>query len=268
LNGAPLIVEPWDGLPCLPIPGYTLNRYSIYRTIFIEWTKWIKPKANWIGYLDLTAGPGYSRVKESSKTDIQVAATPIIALKTEPKFTHFIFVEREPESYNALGKRIKTYHAERNCRVLPGDANEIIQSAMKFLEGHCLVCVDPFRPTDIAWKTLEKILEEELWDLLTAYPAPLTQRVIGRRSGRLYVPGVHQHMPPGFELNIKKGALKTSAKFCREKICEIFHRSSIHIIVREVPYPMLFCTKDFKLADQIYQKLKIERCHDEIIRKE
>jgi hypothetical protein len=117
----------------------------------------------------------------------------------------------------------------------------------------------------MAWKTYEKILGEEFCDFLGAYPAPLTQRVIGRRSGRLYVPGVHQHLPPGFELSMKKGALKKSAKFCREKICEMFHRKSIHVIVHEVPYPMLFCTKDFKLADRIYQKLKTERCNDEII---
>jgi hypothetical protein len=243
-----------------------LHRYAIYRTIFAEWTKWVKSKADWIGFLDLTAGPGYSRVRESSEVDVQVAATPIIALKTEPKFTKLIFVEREPESCDTLRKRIKSYHPERDCRVLFGDANKILKSALKFLEGHCLVCVDPFRPTDIAWTTLDEVLTEEFCDLLSAYPAPLTQRVVGRRSGRLYVPGVHQHMPPGFELDVKKGALRTCAKFCREKIGEIFQRSSFHVIVREVPYPMLFCTKDFKLADQIYQKLKTERCHDEIIR--
>jgi len=266
LNVPSLIVEPCDGLPYLEIPSYTLERYSIYRIIFAEWTKWMKPKAEWIGYMDLTAGPGYSRVRGYSKMGKnQVAATPIISLKTEPNFTHLIFIERERAYCNALGERIKTFYKERDCRILHGDANEYIRSALKFLEGHCLVCVDPFRPTDIKWETLEKILEEEFCDLLGAYPAPLTQRVIGRRRGRLYVPGVHEHMPPGFQLNIKKGALKTSAEFCRKKVKEMFQRNSVHCLVRRVPYPIMFCTKDYKLADQLYQKLKLERCHDEII---
>lgn len=263
-----LTVEPKDGLPCLSIPSYTLNRYAIYRSIFSEWTGWIKLKADWLGYVDLTAGPGFSTVRNSEESDQQVAATPIIALNTEPRFTNLIFVERKSESCNVLEQRLRTHHTERNCRFLVGDANEIIKPVLKSLEGHCLVCVDPFRPTDIAWKTIEVILKEDFCDLLGAYPAPLTQRVIGRRSGRLYIKGLHQHLPPGFQLNVKRGALRTSAEFCREKIKERFNRRSIHIMVRKVPYPMLFCTKDFKLADKVYQRLKGERKNDEIVYQE
>ncbi|MEM3628524.1 MAG: three-Cys-motif partner protein TcmP [Candidatus Bathyarchaeia archaeon] len=261
-----LIVELRDGLPCLDIPSYTLKRYILYRIIFAEWTKWIAPKTEWIGYLDLTAGPGYSIVREY-KDNYQVAASPVIALKTEPKFTNLIFIEREKNFYDALEKRVKTRFAERekNCRFLLGDANVYVRSAIKMLEGHCLVCVDPFRPTDISWKTLEKILEEDFCDLIGAYPAPLVQRSIGRHSGRYFVPGVHRHMPPGFLLNIKKRIFQKSAEFCRKVIKQNFGRFSIHCFVKELPYPILFCTKDFNLANHLYDKLEAEKRHDQII---
>lgn len=264
MHNLSLIIEPCDGLPCLDIPSYTLIRYSIYRIIFAEWAKWMGSKTEWIGYLDLTAGPGYSIVR-GLKNNYQVAASPIIALKTEPKFTNFIFIEREREFYNALVKRVKKRFMDRNCHFLFGDANEHIRSALKMLEGHCLVCVDPFRPTDISWKTLEKILKEDFCDLVGAYPAPLVQRSIGRHSGRLFVLGVHRHMPPNFPLNIKKNVFRRSAEFCRKAIKEIFGRVSIHCLVKELPYPILFCTKDFKLANQIRNKLEAERPHDEIL---
>jgi len=266
LHDPSLILEPYDGLPCLDIPSYTLKRYSLYRIIFAEWTKWMKDRAEWIGYLDLTAGPGYSIVRgHKIKNKYQVAASPIIALKTEPNFTNFIFIERKREFYNALVKRVKTRFTERNCYFLYGDANEYVQAALKMLEGHCLVCVDPFRPTDISWRTLEKLLEEEFCDLIGAYPAPLVQRSIGRHRRRFFVPGVHKHLPPDFSLNIKKNVMKRSAEFCRMTIKEVFGRRSIHCFFKGLPYPILFCTKNFKLANHLHDELEAERLYDEII---
>ena len=264
-----LIIEPFNGLLCLDIPSYTLKKYSIYQVIFSEWTKWIRPKAEWIGYLDLTTGPGYSKVKECREIgDKQVAASPIIALRTEPRFTDLMFIERNRKYCNALKERIKEFCEGRNCDVLNEDANKYIRYAIKRLEGHCLVCIDPFRPRDLGWETLENVLQEDLCDVVSVYPAPLTQRPIRRHRGRLFIPGVHKHMPPGFQLDMKEEVLRTSSEFCRKKIGEIFGRSVLHCFIRGVPYPILFATKDFELGKHIYNKLKSEGVCDEIAFKE
>lgn len=260
-----LIIKPFDGLPCLEVPLYTLKRYAIYRIIFSAWAEWMISKTEWLGYLDLTAGPGYSTVKDKGLTNKQVAASPIIALQTKPRFTHLIFIEKNRKFYSALRKRIKGFCEGRECDVLNEDANEYVRYAVKRLEGHCLVCVDPFRPTDILWRTIKRILENDFCDLVGAYPAPLLQRSLGRFRNRLFVPGIHKHMPPGFKLNIEMNVLKASAAYCRSKIKEKFQRTCFHCFVRGMPYPVLFSTKENKLAEIIYNKLEMGGTCDEII---
>lgn len=261
-----LITSASDGLICLDIPSYTLKKYCIYRIIFSQWTKWIQQRSRWIGYLDLTAGPGFSKVKSNSHSrKKQIAGSPFIALGTTPKFTHLFFNEGKKAYCHALRERLKRSGEHRFYEVSNEDANKYIIYALRRIEGHCLVCVDPFRPTDILWKTVERILKEDLCDIVGVYPAPLIQRSIGKFRGRLYVPGIHKHMPPDFRLDIETELMKSSAASCRKKIKEHFQRTTMHCFVREMPYAVLFSTKDHKLAKLIYNKLKKEGICDEII---
>lgn len=261
-----LITTASDKLICLDIPSYTLKRYRICRIIFSQWTKWVQRRSGWIGYIDLTAGPGFSRVKSNGRLrNKQIAGSPFIALKTKPKFTHLFLNERNPAYCRALRKRLKRSGEKRFYEVSNKDANRYITYALRKIEGHCLVCVDPFRPTDITWRTIERILKEDLHDIVGAIPAPLTQRSVGRFEGRLFVPGIHKHMPPGFKLDIKQQTLKSSASYYRKKIKDDFQRISMHCFVRGMPYPVLFCTKSRELGRLIYNKLKKKGICDEIV---
>jgi len=238
-----LVLKDTDSLPCLTegVQDYTLVRYKIYRITFSIWTTWWKDKARWIGYLDLTAGPGYSQTEKLKKIKKQVGASPIIALETVPSFTNFIFIEKNPEYFAPLKKRVGR---SKNCRVINKDANSVIDSALLEIQGHCLVCIDPFRPSDITWRTVSKILQEKFCDIVGVLPAPLIQRSVGRFSDRSYIKSLCEHMPPSFSLKKAKELGEKCLKYCMKTyaqfIQEEFDRFVFTYYIKDARYQVLF----------------------------
>jgi three-Cys-motif partner protein len=163
-------------------------------------------KARWTGYLDLTAGPGYSVVKNMPPElkYKQIAASPIIALKTKPEFSYMIFVERDSKNCGALRTRIEKNRPKGSFHIRQRDANTYAVHALKYLEGPCLVCVDPYDPTDAKRTTVKTVLKNSLCDLVGLLPAPGIQRVVGAYGDRLFVEGLHEHMPPNFDFEEAK----------------------------------------------------------------
>jgi len=253
-----LILRDEDGLPCLTegVQTYTLIRYKIYKVVFSAWASWWKDKTSWIGYLDLTAGPGYSQTKELKKIKKQVGASPIIAIETNPPFSHFIFIERNPEFCNILRKRI----GERiNCIICNRDANDIIDSALLEVRGRCLVCVDPFRPSDITWRTVSKLLREKFCDIIGVLPAPLIQRSVGRFSNRDYIKSLNEHMPPSFSLKEAKKFSKSFLEYCRciyaSYIEDKLKRYVFTYYLKDAKYQVLFATVENELKEKIKNQL-------------
>jgi len=254
-----LILKDEDGLPCLTegVQDYTLIRYKIYKIIFSTWTSWWMNRTRWLGYLDLTAGPGYSQTKKLIRAKKQVGASPIIAIETSPPFTQFIFIEKNPDYCNALRKRISN---KPNCIVCQGDANNLIDSALLEVQGHCLACIDPFKPSDIAWRTVSKLLQEKFCDIVGVLPAPLVQRSVGRFSNREYIESLHKHMPPPFSLKEAKKFSKGFLEYCRHVYTDFiekeFERHVFTHYLRDAKYQVLFATTDRELKEKIKVQIK------------
>ena len=254
-----LFLEPRDGLLCLKIPNYTLKKYCIYRLIFFEWARFMEKKTRWTCFLDLTAGPGYSQLKGMPQelSSKQIAASPIIALKTKPEFSYMILVEREIESCRALRERIRMINQSRHLIIRRNNANNYIRYALRQLEGPCLVCIDPYDPTDIRRSTIEIVLENSFCDLVGLLPAPGIQRVIGAYGDRLFIEGLHEHMPPNFhwEEAKTKNILKYAMESYRDWIKSFGRLISSHYI-QEARYQIIFATTFSELASHVHKKVR------------
>ncbi len=253
-NNSLLIFRDEDGFPCLAegVQDYTLIRYKIYKIIFSTWTSWWKDRTGWLGYLDLTAGPGYSQTKKLKKVKKQVGASPIIAIETKPQFTHFIFIEKNPDFCNALRKRMTE---KGNCIIHQGDANDLVDSALLEIQGRCLACVDPFRPSDITWRTVSKLLREKFCDIVGVLPAPLIQRSVGRFRDRDYIKSLREHMPPIFSLKNAKKFSGGFLEYCRHIYVSYLENELKRYVfthyLRDAKYQVLFATTEKGLKEKI-----------------
>ncbi|MEM3828363.1 MAG: three-Cys-motif partner protein TcmP [Conexivisphaerales archaeon] len=258
-NNGLLILKEEDGFPCLTegVQDYTLIRYKIYKVIFSTWTSWWKDRTSWLGYLDLTSGPGYSQTEELKKLKKQAGASPIIAIEATPPFTHFIFIEKDPDFCDALRKRIL---GKVNCIIRPGNANDLVDSALLEVKGHCLACVDPFRPSDITWRTVSKLLQEKFCDVVGVLPAPLIQRPVGRFIKRDYIRSLYNHMPPSFNLKDAEKYPKGKLAYCRHfyinHIENKFKRSVFTYYIKDAKYQVLFATTEHGLKEKIKNQVK------------
>jgi three-Cys-motif partner protein len=260
-----LILKDEDGLRCLTegVQDYTLMRYKIYKVIFSTWTSWWMNRTRWFGYLDLTAGPGFSQTKKLIKVKKQVGASPIIATETNPPFTQFIFIEKNPDYCDALRKRILKMN-KPNCMICLGDANDLVDSVLLEIQGRCLVCVDPFRPSDIMWRTISKLLKEKFCDIVGVLPAPLVQRPVGRFSNREYIESLCKHMPPSFSLKEAKNFGKGFLKYCRfvytNFIEKEFKRHVFTHYLKNAKYQVLFATTEEGLKEKIKAQIESLLC--------
>jgi three-Cys-motif partner protein len=253
-----LILKDEDGLPCLTdgVQDYTLIRYRIYKVIFSTWTSWWKDRTSWLGYLDLTAGPGYSQTEKLKKIKKMVGASPIIAIETKPPFTQLLFIEKNPEFCSALRERVRKL-GKVDYKIYQGDSNDLIDSALLWVQGRCLACVDPFRPSDITWRTVDKLLQERFCDVVGVLPAPFIQRSAGRFSDREYIESLGKHMPPSFSLEAVKNSEndKGILEYCRHSYTSYVEGELKRYVftqyIKDAKYQVLFATTENELKEKI-----------------
>jgi three-Cys-motif partner protein len=72
-------------------------------------------------YLDLYAGPGLLRVRDTAKF---IWGSPILALDVQDPFDKYIFCESKPESMDALKKRVGKHFPHAAVEFVPGNCDE------------------------------------------------------------------------------------------------------------------------------------------------
>jgi three-Cys-motif partner protein len=249
-------------LEYLPIGEHTLKKYEVYRTVFPIWVEKMKSASSSVYYIDLTAGPGLSKVEE---TGLVVEGSPMIALDTHPPFAKLTFVEKVPERSRVLRLRLSQHINQGFCAVFNEDSCRIEVIATycrEFLEGFdelpCLVCIDPDGPSDVSWSLYEYWLRRSNCDLILTYPPPLTQRSWGKYSGRYYVRGYHRALPkncweisPSTNDNISVELIKCSEETIRSYGCYVVRLRVVQGPVGNILYAILFVTHNRQLAQEI-----------------
>ena len=137
-----------DGLKILDVGSWAETKYkvvSLYTTLF---SSGMKAKWGQRVYIDLYAGAGFSRIRDSDKL---LAGSPILALTVPDRFDKYIFCENDSDSFEALKARATRIAPTADISFVPGDCQEKISEIRSLIpkasSGHTVLSlcfVDPF----------------------------------------------------------------------------------------------------------------------------
>jgi three-Cys-motif partner protein len=157
-----------DGLFTPIVREWSLEKYKLVGSYCDIFTNGMKNKWNQLVYVDLFAGAGYAKIKESNKVFLNSA---LLAMSVPTPFTKYILCEQDDERFEALSARAKRDFSHLNCELIHGDSNinvsKVIKAIPSFSKGNTLLpfCfVDPYS-LNLNFSTI-KALGQTLMDFL------------------------------------------------------------------------------------------------------
>lgn len=149
-----------DDLETPEVREWSLKKYNLVGSYCEIFSTGMKNKWDQLAYIDLFAGAGYTRIKETHKTYYNSA---FIAMSVPDPFTKYILCEKDEVRFKALEKRVKRDFSHLNVELIHGDSNEkiekIIRTIPSFRRGNTLLSfcfVDPFS-LDLNFNTIRRI---------------------------------------------------------------------------------------------------------------
>jgi three-Cys-motif partner protein len=114
-------------------------------------------------YLDVMAGPGRCRIKETGE---EFPGSPLVALDHD--FHEFIFIEEDSAVLNALKQRVSSHSKSHLAQVVPGDWIDLAGSGKLRFDDKTLVVafVDPTGISQIPMKAILELTKNRHIDLL------------------------------------------------------------------------------------------------------
>jgi three-Cys-motif partner protein len=150
-----------DGLKVLEVGSWTEKKYRLVAIYCSLFSTSMKDKWENRVYIDLFAGPGRSRVRESNRI---TPGSPTIAMKVKHTFTRYIFCEEDGDSLRALQERHARDFSALDARFVLGNCNSKIDEIMSHIPRpttHSKVLsfcfADPFGVSDLHFSTLERL---------------------------------------------------------------------------------------------------------------
>jgi three-Cys-motif partner protein len=168
-----------DGLLMRPSGSWALKKLDYLRRYIGAFVTSMRDKP-WraMHYIDLFAGPGKCRVRESNEIHL---GSSLVALKAPYPFTHYYFADLEPNNISALRRRCSASpHADRVLYFV-GDSNQVVYEVVEhisaidqeFIRGQWpslnLTFLDP-AGIDLYWETVEALAQINRMDLVIHYP--------------------------------------------------------------------------------------------------
>ena len=137
---------------------WTLEKLTFlnkYLKAYVNATKSIKRGD--VCFMDIFSGPGRDRIQE---TGAVVDGSPLIAMKLNPGFRRFIFVDIKSEYTDQLRFEASKLDVLHVTHAIPGDANTSIDKALEFApdDGATFCFIDP-PGIDVHWSTILKIAQ-------------------------------------------------------------------------------------------------------------
>jgi three-Cys-motif partner protein len=166
-----------DGLHIPEVGIWAKEKYGLVQTYCSLFTRSMKPpKWQSLVYIDLFAGAGYARIKETSEI---VATSALLAVDIPDRFNRYIFCDIDRDNNEALQKRVSRLYPEIDTRFLCCDVNDAvpdifanIPSASKDFKVLAFCFVDPFKLDNLAFTTIEK-LSSRFIDFLVLVPTDM-----------------------------------------------------------------------------------------------
>lgn len=110
-----------DGLLCPEVGKWAEDKHSLVSLYAKLFSTGMKDKWHERVYIELYAGAGYSRIRDTS---IVIEGSPLRALTLEHPFDKYIFCEQQAELLEALKTRVKRLAPRANVAYVSGDCNE------------------------------------------------------------------------------------------------------------------------------------------------
>ncbi|MEQ8410208.1 MAG: three-Cys-motif partner protein TcmP [Erythrobacter sp.] len=151
-------------------------------------------------YVDGFAGSGSSQAKSEAASDDPtlfpvsdvVEGSPLRALRIDPPFDHFLFIEKDPENLSSLERTCARF-SDKSIAIWPEDANEGLRKFCRQISANRLdravVFLDPFG-LSVEWDTIRLLAETEKVDLWYLVPVDGMSRQI--KNDGSFLPGAQR----------------------------------------------------------------------------
>lgn len=165
----PIIHVADDGLRIPEVREWSTRKYRLFGFYCDIFTTSMRPHWKNLLYIDLFAGAGYSRIKETGEI---LKSSAMIALSLPHKFTKYVFCEQDHALLGALRTRVERDFPDVSAEYVEGDCNEnverIVRSIPAYGPGNTLLpfCfADPFE-LNLWFDTIRKLGQNRLMDFL------------------------------------------------------------------------------------------------------
>jgi len=147
-------------------------------------------------YIDAFAGTGYREVRdegghdglmfpELAEPEVQrfLDGSARIALKVEPYFHKFTFIEKNPSKVEEL-RKLQQEYPDKTIRIECGDANDWVQSICRedWNYRRAVLFLDPFG-MQVSWQTLEAVARTKCIDVWLLFPLGVSISRLLKRDG-------------------------------------------------------------------------------------
>lgn len=148
------------------------EKFQYYCNLF---SSSMKNKWDYRIYIDLFAGAGKCRIKDTSKI---LPGSPLLSLSVADPFDKYIFCEKDPCNMEALKSRVSANFPDLDTTFIRGDTNDslenifsVIPKFKKGFKGLALCFVDPYKKGEMDFSTLKTISNKLYVDFLMLLPS-------------------------------------------------------------------------------------------------
>ena len=152
-----------DGLPARKSGDWAKRKHHYLRNYCGITTVGMRNKPLRLVYLDVMAGPGLCKVKETGE---EFPGSPLVAL--EHDFSEYIFIEDNPGLADALKQRVARHPKARRVKVIPENWIYVLDSGRLKFDASTLVVafVDPTGISQTPMAAMVKLATNSKIDLL------------------------------------------------------------------------------------------------------
>lgn len=151
------------------------------------YTKILKGSVYKYAYIDAFAGPGHRSRQRKPSAPIQdlwgehlddrgrfTAGSAIVAMRSEPPFQSYIFIERDDSALDELQRALSEKFPQRMslAKFVSGDANEVLKQLCdcQWSKRRAVLFLDPYG-MDVEWSTMQAIARTRAIDVWILFPA-------------------------------------------------------------------------------------------------
>lgn len=185
---------------------WTTTKLEVLAKYLCAYTTALKKQPFTKTYIDAFAGTGYRKTTEESSAGPLFAdwadqvphelldGSARIALKSDPSFDRFIFIEKSRKRCKALRQlEFEFPEHDNNIAVLQGDANVEIQKLCRgpWASQRAVLFLDPYG-MQVEWPTIEAVAKTQAIDLWLLFPLGIGVNRLLTKSGEIDKPWIRR----------------------------------------------------------------------------